>query len=115
MNIKTGQNLESIPRNKIGMPRDQLIMHRGGIFRDVAIAEWRSRSMTEVPSLAYRIKHARRHIEVGRVLIERQKEMVERHRLEGRDTKPAQDLLTALENSQEVFERDLTRLELMEK
>jgi hypothetical protein len=71
--------------------------------------------MTEVPSLAYRIEQARRHIEVGRLLIERQKEMVERHRLEGRDTKPAQNLLTELERTQEVFERDLTRLKSMEK
>jgi hypothetical protein len=71
--------------------------------------------MTELPSLAYRIERARQHVEVGRLLIERQKEMVERHRLEGRDTKPAQDLLTALEHTQEVFERDLTRLELMKQ
>jgi len=71
--------------------------------------------MTEVPSLAYRIEQARRHIAVGRLLIERQKEIVERHRLEGRDTKPAQDLLTAFEHTQEVFERDLTRLGSMEK
>ena len=63
---------------------------RGGIFWDVAIAEWWSHSMTELPSLAYRIEQARRHVEVGRLLIERQKEIVERHRLEGRDTKPAQ-------------------------
>jgi len=46
--------------------------------------------MIELPTLAYRIEQARRHVEVGRLLIERQKEMVERHRLEGRDTKPAQ-------------------------
>jgi hypothetical protein len=71
--------------------------------------------MTELPTLAYRIEQARRHIQVGRLLIERQKEMVERHRFEGRDTKPAQDLLTELERTQEVFERDLTRLASMEK
>ena len=71
--------------------------------------------MTELPSLAYRIERSRHHVELGRLLIERQKEMVERHRLEGRDTKPAQDLLTALEHTQEVFERDLTRLKLMEQ
>jgi hypothetical protein len=71
--------------------------------------------MTELPSLAYRIEQARRHVEVGRLLIERQKQIVERHRLEGRDTKPAQDLLTAFERTQEVFEQDLTRLELMER
>jgi len=61
------------------------------------------------------IERALRHVEVGRLLIERQKKLVERHRLEGRDTKPAQDLLTAFEHTQEVFERDLTRLESMEK
>ena len=71
--------------------------------------------MTELPSLAYRIEQARRHVEVGRLLIERQKQIVERHRLEGRDTKPAQDLLTAFEHTQEVFESDLTRLELMQQ
>jgi hypothetical protein len=71
--------------------------------------------MTELPSLVYRIEQARRHVEVGRLLIERQKQIVERHRLEGRDTKPAQDLLTAFERTQEVFEQDLTRLELMER
>ena len=71
--------------------------------------------MTELPTLAYRIEQARRHIQVGRLLIERQKEMVERHRFEGREHKPAQDLLTELERTQEVFERDLTRLASMEK
>lgn len=55
--------------------------------------------MTELPSLDYRIEQARRHVEVGRLLIERQKQIVERHRLEGRDTKPAQDPLTARAHS----------------
>ena len=41
------------------------------------------------------------------MLIERYKETVERHRSEGRDTKPAEDLLRALERTQQVFERDL--------
>jgi hypothetical protein len=45
-------------------------------------------------------------------MIERCKETVERHRIEGRDTKPAEDLLAALERTQEVFERDLARREL---
>ena len=36
--------------------------------------------------------------------------MVERHRVEGRDTKPAEDLLAAFEHSQKVFERELARL-----
>jgi hypothetical protein len=61
------------------------------------------------------IERARRHVEVGRLLIERQKEMVERHRVEGRDVKTAQDLLAAFEHTQQVFERDLARLELMKR
>ena len=43
--------------------------------------------------------------------MERAKEMVERHRAEGRDTKPAKDLLLILERTQRVFERDLAELE----
>jgi len=57
------------------------------------------------------IKRARRHVELGRLMIERQKEMVERHRTEGRDTKPAENLLAAFERTQQVFERDLARFE----
>ena len=55
------------------------------------------------------IERLRRHVEQGRVMIERYKETVERHRSEGRDTKPAEDLLAALERTQKVFERDLAR------
>jgi hypothetical protein len=62
-------------------------------------------------SLAKYIERARRHVEMGRLLIVRQTEMVERHRAEGRDTKPAEDLLAAFERSQQAFERDLARLE----
>jgi hypothetical protein len=58
------------------------------------------------------IERLRRHVEQGRVMIERCKKTVERHRSEGRDTKPAEDLLAALERTQEVFERDLARREL---
>ena len=56
------------------------------------------------------IERARQFGEITRLLIERQKEMVERHRVEGRDTKPAEDLLAAFEQSQKVFERELARL-----
>jgi hypothetical protein len=58
------------------------------------------------------IERLRRHVEQGRVMIERCKKTVERHRIEGRDTKPVEDLLAALERTQEVFERDLARREL---
>jgi hypothetical protein len=60
-------------------------------------------------------KRARRHVELGRLLIERHKEMVERHRVEGRDTTAAENLLVALERTQQVFERDLARLDLMKR
>ena len=56
------------------------------------------------------IERTRQYGEVTRLLIERQKEMVEKHRVEGRDTKPAEDLLAAFEHSQKVFERELARL-----
>jgi len=62
------------------------------------------------------LERARQFGEVTtRLLIERQKEIVERHRVEGRDTKPAEDLLAAFERSQKVFERELARLELMKR
>ena len=62
------------------------------------------------------LERARQFGEVTtRLLIERQKEIVERHRVEGRDTKPAEDLLAAFERSQKVFERELARLEVMKR
>jgi hypothetical protein len=39
------------------------------------------------------------------------KELLERRRAEGGDSKPVEDLLAALEHSQKVFERDLAGLE----
>ena len=62
-------------------------------------------------SIADRIERARRQIELGRLAIARQREMVERHRAEGRDAKPAENLLSVLERTQKVFERDLADLE----
>src|SRR5262245_17729093 len=38
--------------------------------------------------IADRIDRARRHVELGRIAIARQREMVERHRAEGRDPGP---------------------------
>ena len=61
--------------------------------------------------IADRIDRARRQIELGRIAIARQKEMVDRHRAEGRDPKPAESLLSVLERTQKVFERDLAELE----
>jgi len=61
-------------------------------------------------SIADRIERARRQIELGRIAIARQEEMVDRHRAEGRDPKPAENLLSVLERTQKVFERDLAEL-----
>jgi hypothetical protein len=66
--------------------------------------------MTSDEQFTKYIERARQFGEVTRLLIERQKEVVERHRVEGRDTKPAEDLLAAFEHSQKVFERELARL-----
>ena len=52
----------------------------------------------------------RKHLEWGRKLIVRQREMVERHKAEGRDPTAAQRLLAVLEQTQLAFERDLARL-----
>jgi len=65
----------------------------------------------DMPSIADRIEKARRHVEWSRFAIARQKEMVERHRVEGRDSKVAEDLLSVLERTQKVFERDLAEME----
>ena len=61
-------------------------------------------------SLEDRRAFAQRHVEFGRLLIIWQREMVGRHKAEGRDPTPAQNLLAVLERTQQVLERDLTRL-----
>ena len=61
--------------------------------------------------LEEQIRTARRHVELNRALIDHYKELLEKHRLEGRDTKPIEDLLETLERTQQVFEHDLAELE----
>jgi hypothetical protein len=61
-------------------------------------------------SVEERRKFAEVHVEFGRYLIGRQREMVERHKAEGRDPAPAQNLLAVLERTQQVLERDLAQL-----
>jgi hypothetical protein len=63
------------------------------------------------PSILERIGRARWQVKVGYALMDRLKEMIKRHRAEGRDPKPAEDLLATFERSQKVFERDLAKLE----
>jgi len=64
-----------------------------------------------MPSITDRIERARRNVEWGRFAIARQKEMVERHRAERRDTTLAENLLSTFERTQRVFEHDLAELE----
>ena len=61
-------------------------------------------------SVEERRKFAQCHVEFGRFLIGRQREMIERHKAEGRDPAPAQNLLAVLERTQQVLERDLAQL-----
>jgi hypothetical protein len=64
-----------------------------------------------VPTIEERLALARRHVDAGRLIIVHQRQMVERHKTEGRDTKAAEELLAVLERTQKVFERDLADLE----
>jgi len=45
------------------------------------------------------------------MIIIHQRQMVDRHKAEGRDTKAAEELLAVLERTQKAFERDLADLE----
>jgi hypothetical protein len=78
-------------------------------------AEGAVKPMLSYEQLTEYIECARRHVELGRETIERHKKLLESHRIEGRDTKPAEDLLAAFERSQKVFEYDLARLERMKR
>jgi hypothetical protein len=64
-----------------------------------------------MPTIDERRALARRHVEAGRLIIIHQRQMVERHKAEGRDTKAAEELLAVLERTQKTFERDLADLE----
>ena len=66
--------------------------------------------ITNKLSLEERRDFAQRHVEWGRQLIMRQREMVERHTREGRDPGPAQRFLAVLKRTQLTFERDLSKL-----
>ena len=67
--------------------------------------------MIAVPTVDERLALARRHFDAGHLIIVHQRQTVERHKAEGRDTKAAQELLAVLERTQKVFERDLAELE----
>ena len=64
-----------------------------------------------MPTIDERRALARHHIEATRLTILHQRQMVERLRAEGRDSKAAEELLAVFERTQKVFERDLADLE----
>ncbi|HMF25237.1 MAG TPA: hypothetical protein VKG24_24360 [Pseudolabrys sp.] len=64
-----------------------------------------------MPSAKERLEKARRHVEWGRFVILRQKQLIEKFRAEGRDTAAADQLLLVLERTQKVLEYDLADLE----
>jgi hypothetical protein len=60
--------------------------------------------------LAERILMARRHLETGQSVIERQRNVISKKRDFGLDSSGAEQLLVQFENSQAMFEDDLARL-----
>ena len=64
-----------------------------------------------VPTIDERRALARRHVEWGRQVIDRQRQYLEELKESGRDTEAAEKFLVVLERTQKVFERDLADLE----
>ena len=61
--------------------------------------------------LAERIAMAERHVRDGRAVLDRQRDLIERHRAHGYNTDRHEDLLRCFERSQATFESDLVRLQ----
>jgi len=64
-----------------------------------------------MPARAERAEQARDHVERGRLIIRRQKQLIEKLAAEGRDTTAADELLTVFQFTQKVLERDFIDLE----
>ena len=64
-----------------------------------------------MPSIKERLERARHHVEWGRFVILRQKQLIEKFKAEDRDTTAADQLLSILERTQKVLEYDLADLE----
>jgi len=61
-------------------------------------------------SFAARIAAARRHVETGRAIIDRQRNVIAKKLGWDLDASAAQQLLVQFETSQAIFEEDLERL-----
>jgi hypothetical protein len=64
-----------------------------------------------MPTIYERLAFARGHVEWGRLTIVRQRQIVEKLKAEGRNSKAAEELLAVFERTQKVFEHDLADLE----
>jgi len=63
-----------------------------------------------MPATAEVAEQAQHHVERGRRVITRQKQLIEKLAAEGRDTTAADGLLAVFESVQKVLERDLAAL-----
>ena len=57
-----------------------------------------------------RLKQARKHVAEGRQVLSRQRAVIERLKRYGLDTEHSEQILTAFERSQKIFEADLDRI-----
>jgi hypothetical protein len=62
-----------------------------------------------MPSINERLERARRHVEWGRFVILRQRQLIDKFKAEDRDTTAADQLLVVLERTQKVLEHGLGR------
>ena len=61
-------------------------------------------------TLAERHAEAQRHVLVGRRLIDRQRRLIGRLKVLGRDTRRSEEILVSFEQTQLIFEGDLIRI-----
>jgi hypothetical protein len=57
-----------------------------------------------------RYEEAKRHVADGRLVLERQRALIDRQKVLKRDTAVSERLLATFERSQEIFEGDLARI-----
>jgi hypothetical protein len=67
--------------------------------------------MADNPAISARRALAIQHVERGRVIIARQRQIIDRIRAFNGDASSAEDLLSAFERSMTIFEDDLKDLE----
>jgi hypothetical protein len=63
-----------------------------------------------VPAWIERHEQAKRHVEDGQRVVDRQRTLIARQKVLGHDTQMSERLLAAFERSQVIFESDLARI-----